>query len=127
MRDRLDELGGAVVALVTFTRQRNLRGYRSRFDLPYVVLTDESRDVYRAYGLRRGRWWRVWGPQVVAAYARLMRKGARLRRPKEDTLQLGGDFVVGPDGRLVYAFRSRGPEDRPPVDDLVAAARRTLG
>jgi len=47
-----------------------------------------------------------------------------LRRPTEDTLQLGGDFVVGRDGRLVYVYRSKGPADRPPVDDLIAAARR---
>jgi hypothetical protein len=31
--------------------------------------------------------------------------------------------VVGRDGRLVYVFRSRGPQDRPDIDDLVAAVR----
>jgi peroxiredoxin len=119
--DRLGDLGDAVVALVTFTRQRNLRGYRSRFGLPYPVLTDETRDTYRAYGLGRGPWWRIWGPATLRAYGRLMRKGARLQAPKEDTLQLGGDFVVGRDGRLLYAYRSKGPDDRPAVDELVAA------
>jgi hypothetical protein len=44
------------------------------------------------------------------------------QRPVQDTLQLGGDFVVGGDGRLVYAFRSADPDDRPPVADLIAAA-----
>lgn len=121
MRDRLGDLGDAVVALVTFTRPRNLRGYRSRFGLPYAVLADETRATYRDYGLGRGHWWRVWGPATVRAYGRLMRQGARFQAPKEDTLQLGGDFVVGRDGRLVYAYRSKAPDDRPPVDDLVAA------
>jgi hypothetical protein len=37
---------------------------------------------------------------------------------------LGGDFVVGRDGRVAYAFRSTDPDDRPPVDDLIAAVRR---
>jgi hypothetical protein len=120
--DRLGDLGDAVVALITFTRQRNLRGYRGRLGLPFVVLTDETRATYRAYGLGRGRWWRVWGPRTVRAYGRLIRGGARAERPKEDTLQLGGEFVVGRDGRLLYAFRSKGPDDRPPVDDLVRAA-----
>ena len=124
MRDRLDDLEGTVVVLVTFTAQRNLRGYRSRLALPYSVLADESRVAYRAYGLGRGPWWRVWGPATVRAYARLLRRGARLHRPTEDTLQLGGDFVVGLDGRLVYAFRANGPAERPPVDELVAAANR---
>ena len=124
MRDRLGDLGEAVVALITFTRQRNLRGYRSRFGLPFAVLTDETRATYRAYGLGRGRWWRVWGPATVRAYGRLIRGGARAERPKEDTLQLGGDFVVGRDGSLRYAYRSKGPDDRPPVDELVAAVAR---
>ena len=123
MRDRLDELGDADVALVTFTRQRNLRGYRSRLQLPYAVLTDERRDVYGAFGFGRGPWWRVWGPATLRAYARLWRRGRRPTRPDEDTLQLGGDVVVGRDGRIAYLHRSRGPADRPPIDDLIAAIR----
>ena len=120
MRDRLDELDGAAVALVTFTSQRNLRGYRGRLALPYAVLADEERAAYRAYGLGRGQRWRVWGPATWRAYLRLLRRGRRIRRPMEDTLQLGGDFVVDADGRIAYAYRSKGPADRPPVDALVA-------
>ena len=123
MRDRLDELGDAEVALVLFTRQRNLRGYRARVGLPYTVVTSEDRAAYRAYGLGRGPVWRVYGVRVLRRYAELLRRGRRLERPTEDTLQLGGDFVVGRDGSLVYEFRSTGPDDRPPVDDLVAAVR----
>jgi len=118
---RLEELGDAEVVLVLFTAARNLRGYRSRNGIGYTVATSEDRAAYRAYGLGRGSVWRVWGPSVLRSYARLIRRGGRPERPTEDTLQLGGDFVVGRDGRLVYAFRSEGPDDRPPVDDLVAA------
>jgi hypothetical protein len=35
---------------------------------------------------------------------------------------LGGDFVVDREGRLSYVYRSNGPADRPPIDDLIAAA-----
>ena len=125
MSDRLADLGEAAVALVTFTRQRNLRGYRSRLALAYPVLADESRACYRAYGLGRGPWWRIWGASTLLAYGRLLRSGQRrLRRPEEDTLQLGGDFVIGRDGRLVFVYRSTGPSDRPAVDALVEAVRR---
>ena len=34
---------------------------------------------------------------------------------------VGGDFVIGPDGVVVYAFRSAGPDDRPEVDAIVGA------
>jgi hypothetical protein len=119
--DRIDELGDATVALITFTRVRNLRGYRSRLGLPFPVLADEDRAVYRAYGLGRGPWWRVYGWRTLTRYAQLLRGGRRLERPTEDTLQLGGDFVVDRDGALVFAHRSKGPDDRPEVDDLIRA------
>ena len=124
MRDRLGEFGDCAAALITFTRQRNLRGYRNRFQLPYAVLADEPRATYRAYGLGRGRWWHVWGLATLRAYARLLRRGVRLERPKEDTSQLGGDFIVDREGRLTYIFRSKGPSDRPSVDELVAVVKR---
>ncbi|HEY3701992.1 MAG TPA: AhpC/TSA family protein [Acidimicrobiales bacterium] len=123
MRDHFDELGDAAVALVTFTRQRNLRGYRRRLDLPYPVLADEDRHCYRGYGLGRAPVWRAYGLSTLRRYAELVRQGHRPGRPTEDTLQLGGDFVVGRDGRLVYAFRSQSPDERPAVDELVEAVR----
>jgi hypothetical protein len=106
VRDRLSEFGDAEVAVVLFTRPRNLRGYRGRFVAPLQVITDEPRDVYRAFGLDRG----PQSPDEPAGH--------------EDTTQLGGDFVVGRDGRLAYAFRSRSVDDRPSVDDLLDAVRR---
>ena len=123
MSDRLDELGDAAVVLITFTRPRNLAGFRRQLGLRYPVLADETRARYRAYGLGRGRWWRVWSARTLGAYARLLRGGRRLERPTQDTRQLGGDFVVGPDGRLSFAYRSERPDDRPAVDTLVAAVR----
>ena len=45
-------------------------------------------------------------------------------RPR-DTLQLGGDFVIAPDGTLSWGFWGAGPDDRPELDDLVAAVDRS--
>jgi peroxiredoxin len=111
------------VALVTFTRPRNLRGFRRRLRLAYPVLADETRAAYRAYGLGRAPWRSVWGVHTLRTYGRLMRQGRRPRLPTQDTRQLGGDFVVDHAGRIVYAYRSRRPDDRPAVDDLIAAVR----
>jgi hypothetical protein len=123
VRDRLDELGDAEVVVVTFTKPRNLRGYRARFVDPLTVVTDPTRAAYRSYGMRRGSTASVWSPQTLARYLVMMMKGARLERPKdgEDLNQLGGDVVVGPDGRIAWAFRSKRPDDRPSVDAIVAA------
>ena len=124
MRDHSGELGDAEVAVVTFTPRDRLGAYRRRLNVPFALLSDAERTAYGAYGLGRGAWWRVYGPGAWRAYARLLAEGRRFERPTEDTLQLGGDFVVGRDGRLAYAYRGASPDDRPAVADLVAAVRR---
>ena len=127
MRDRLDELGEATeVVLITFTDLEALAEYRDRNALPFTVVSDADRAAYRVFGLGRGSVARVWGWRAGLRYVGLLRdSGLRaLRRPTEDTLQLGGDFVVDPDGTLVYGFWGDGPDDRPSVDDLIVAVGR---
>jgi len=124
VRDRLDEFGDAVVVVVAFSAPDYVAAYQRERLAPLVVLIDEERVAYRAYRLGRGTVWTVWGPKVWRAYLRLIRQGRRFQRPTEDTLQLGGDFVVGRDGQMAYSFRSSDPDDRPTVDDLIAAVRR---
>ena len=126
MSDRLDELGtNTTVALITFTDPDSLSAYADRHDLPFPILIDPGRSSYQAYGLGRGSVARVWGWKAARRYLQIFRSEgvAGLARPTEDTLQLGGDFVVGPDGSLVYAFWGEGPDDRPSVDALIEACR----
>lgn len=123
MRDRLDEFGDAAVAVITFSAPEQVAAYQRTLLAPLPVLVDQARAGYADYGLGRGTVWAVWGPKTWRAYVRLLGRGRRFQRPTEDTLQLGGDFVVGRDGRLAYAFRSEDPDDRPSVDELLAAVR----
>jgi hypothetical protein len=58
---------------------------------------------------------------VLIRYLRLIFTGWRPRRGEvgEDMLQLGGDFILSSDRRLVYAHRSNDPADRPTANELV--------
>lgn len=114
------------MALITFTSEPLLEEYLSVNELPFPVLLDPQRSAYRAFGLGRGAWTRVWGLRAARRYMEIVRAtGWRdLRRPSEDTLQLGGDFVIAPDGTLAWGFWGAGPDDRPGIDDLVAAVDR---
>ena len=126
MRDRLEELGESTeVVLITFTDIISLTEYQWSNELPYPVLTDPRREMYRAYGLGRGSVRRVWGMRATKRYIELVRESGlgALRKPTEDTLQLGGDFVIGPDGNMTWGFWGDGPDDRPSIDDLVIAVR----
>jgi len=45
-------------------------------------------------------------------------------RSGEDLLQLGGDFVLDAQRRLLFAYRSADPSDRPTVRQLLDALTR---
>jgi hypothetical protein len=95
-------------------------GWRS----PGQFLVDLDRGAYRAWGLGRASLRQIWlSPATWARYARLLAGGERLRPLGRDTLQLGGDFVVDPDGHVAYA-RPQRRDDRPPVGELLEALER---
>ncbi|MEO5842825.1 MAG: AhpC/TSA family protein [Acidimicrobiales bacterium] len=124
MRDELERQGrhhDVDVAVITFSRADLLAGYRRHLDITFSVLSDKDRHAYRAYGLGRGSLRQIYRPATIKMYVQLMRAGKKLRRPTDDTRQLGGDFVVGADGLLRFAHRPVAPDDRPPVADMIAA------
>ena len=121
---RRAEVQGAI-ACVTFAEPAMLRGFEREIGLPYPLYGDPDRATYRALGFGRASARRVWlDPRVWARYGRLLARGRRpVGGPAQDTLQLGGDAVLDAQGRLRWIYRSRGPEDRPSVDRLVAEMR----
>ncbi len=132
VQSRRDELerAGAAVLFVAFDEPKRLReSLLADVDLVFPLLVDETRAAYRAWGLRRSSIAGVWlDPRVWWRYVSLVARGARLRAIGGDTLQLGGDFVIDPEGTVHWA-RPQRRDDRPPVAALVrevhAAARVT--
>ncbi len=121
--EKLAAIGATAVFVVHDEPERVLTGLLSGLDVPFPVLVDRERDAYRAWGLRRSSLAGVWlDPLVWGRYAVLMARGERPRRLGRDTLQLGGDFVVGPGGTVTYA-RPQRRDDRPSVLTLVSELR----
>ena len=87
--------------------------------LPFPLLSDPDRDVYRAYGLRRGRLSQLLRPGTVLAYIKLLGRGRLYHFRRSDLRQLGGDFVIDEGGKVQYQYRSAAPHDRPSVDQLL--------
>ena len=114
----------ARIACVTFAEPPMLALFERELGLPVEYLGDPDRAMYRAFGFGRGSVARVWlDPRVIARYARLLVSGYQAKAPDQDTLQLGGDVLAGPDGRIAWIYRSRGPEDRPSVAEILVARR----
>jgi peroxiredoxin len=126
VRDRLPEFGDARLVAVTFASAEELLPHRAHLALPFPMLADPDRETYRQFDLGRGALRDIWSLGTMKMYARLLRQGRKLRRPTQDTRQLGGDFVIDARGRLATGFWPASPDDRPSVDSLieaVAAAR----
>jgi hypothetical protein len=116
---------GVQVLVVTFEPEAAARAYLAETALPWPLLVDASRGLYRAYAMGRGRVRDVWSWATIRTYLRLLRQGARLRPPAADPYQLGGDVLIDPAGRVRLHHVGTGPADRPSVASLLAAARGT--
>lgn len=119
-KDRIEALGAGVVFVAHDPPERLERGFLEGVDRIFPVALDLERRVYRGWGLKRGSVLRVFAdPKVWWQYARLILGGGERLRPRgRDALQLGGDFVVGADGRIAYS-RPQQRDDRPPVGALL--------
>ena len=124
MRDHYDDvrrLGGEVL-VVSFTEPRRVAAYLERYPLPFPVVADPARAAYQRLGLGRTSWAAFFRGGVLGRYLRLIFRGwLPWSSAGDDVLQLGGDFVLDGRGRLVYAYRSAEPTDRPPAGDLLRA------
>ena len=121
VRDHLDRFGDATIAVVTFAAPERLAAHREHLRVPFALLADADRTLYRLLGAERGANRAVWSFGTLRMYARLLRAGRELRRPTEDIRQLGADAVIGRDGRLRYLSLPSTPDARPPVSELIAA------
>lgn len=110
---------GAEVLLVTFFPPTHARNWARRYELPYLLASDESRQVYFDYGLRDASTAELFGPQN---WLPGLRATIRLRATPHHTkhvAQLGGYFIVDDTGNLLYAHRSEDPSDHPDPSELV--------
>jgi peroxiredoxin len=121
VRDHLDQLGDARIAVVTFASPERLAAYRQHLRLPFDIVADTDRTLYRLLGAERGSRRQVWSASTIRMYARLIRAGRRLRRPTEDIRQLGAAAVIGRDGTLRYLSLPSAPDARPPISELITA------
>ncbi|MBC8279704.1 MAG: redoxin domain-containing protein [Chloroflexi bacterium] len=122
MRQQYSEIQakGAEVVAISFESRDRLFQLTRQLQLPFPVLSDPERDVYYAYSLTQGSMLKIFSPKTIWTYVKHFARFRRYEHAASDWRQLGGDFVLGEDGTVVYEFRGQTPSDRPSVADLIA-------
>jgi NAD(P)-dependent dehydrogenase (short-subunit alcohol dehydrogenase family) len=124
LRDRWNEIEarGAALAIVGNGSAAFAAAFREDLELPSEVtlLVDPELRAYRAAGLRRGRV-EALSPRVALNGLRAFRRGFRQTGVEGDPWQLGGAFVLRPDGACTFRQASREAGDHADIDALLAA------
>lgn len=120
MQQQLD--GAVPLIVVGFSPPDALAPLARHIGLTGPVLSDPDRRLYARLGLGRAPVWRVYSPGTMARYALFALRGRDLRKPVEDTRQMGGDALVV-DGRVERLWRPATPDDRVAPSIVAGAAR----
>ena len=118
----LRELGIRVL-VVTFENQTAAAEYVSDTGMGWPILVDERRELYRAYGLQRAKWFHLVGPRTLFAYIKEAFRGIFPRWSVADTTQQGGDVLIDPNGVVRFHHVGAGSGYRPTVAQILAARR----
>ena len=118
----LNKLGVSVLA-VTFETPESARIYAEETNIPWPVVIDEERSLYREYGCQRSNWRHLLGWSTMKTYFREALAGRWPRWPVSDTVQQGGDILIDPDGVVRFVYIGEGPGDRPDVGDIIEVCR----
>lgn len=121
MRQRYAEIqaNGADVVAISFEPLDRLFQLTRQLQLPFPILSDPERDVYFAYSLTQGSWFKIFSPKTVWTYVKHFARGRRYQHAASDWRQLGGDFILGEDGTVLFEHREETPADRPSVASLI--------
>ncbi len=117
-KERLEKLNVDVL-VITFESNAIAKEYAEETKLQWPILVDEAREMYRAYGIRQGSFWGVWGPATWLAYLLQFWQGNKPRPYTGGNIyQLGGDVLIDPDGIVRMLHIASGPSDRPSMEAI---------
>jgi len=121
---RLDEIKTAGIREVVFfhSTAQLLRDYQEA--LPYDVIPDPDRTVYREFGVEKS-WKAILNPKVLSSvakgFAQQSGKGT-IGTATESHLGLPADFLIDTDGTVLAAKYGEHGADQWSVDELLALA-----
>jgi hypothetical protein len=120
----IDSLGARVVGVATgadYQARSLMEG-----GVPFPLLLDPQRNLYRALGIEHIRWHRWLRPGTWVRYLGAARQ-ARQGRLTGDLRQAPGVAIIDTERRVRYLHRGTTLGDYPPLPDVLAALRAIAG
>ena len=115
---------GAELVVVGNGRPDQAAQFKEEQGIDFPLLVDPDLTAYRAAGLKKGMG-DVFRVRSIRHAVRALRKGFRQASVRGDPWQLGGTFVIGHGGKLIWSHVSREAGDHPEPEKLLAALRGT--
>lgn len=114
---------GAQVVLVGMGTPEESAAFEMKFDIPFPLISDPKRRLYRTFGLRMVSALGLLSPSVAVKGILAITKGHTVGIPIGDVRQLPGVFIIDTDGRIVYSHFARDPSDHPDPDAILEALK----
>ncbi|HLO99349.1 MAG TPA: peroxiredoxin-like family protein [Fimbriimonas sp.] len=108
------------VVLVSMGRIGEAEEFRRRIESPQVMISDPSKQLYDAFGLRRGSVSQLANARIVKRSLRLMGQGLRQGLPGRDPFMMAGVFRIDTDGEVSYSHFSSDASDNLSGEEIVA-------
>ena len=124
MRTRYDEIKdkGAELVAIGMGWPAAAADFREKFEVPFPLIVDHTKETYRALEFGRGNLWQILGPPIWIRGVQSFLSGHGMTpRPKQDALQFGGVIVADRGGDIVYRYASKTSSDNPPTAEVIAA------
>ena len=99
--------------------------FRDEFDLGERLVTDPDLDCYRALETSRGLR-STFDFRMIPAVFRAFKAGFRQSGVQGDAMQLGGVFLLLPNGTLPWAYAARFAGDHPEPEEIARQLERHL-
>ena len=114
---RLRSKGLKIAAVFESTRGRLLETV-ARQSIPFPVIPDPERRLYRTYGVTPSLLGTVRGAFRVRALREAFRRGFHIGRADGAATQLPAEFLIGPDSVIERAYYGRDIGDHLPIEEI---------
>jgi len=113
---------GAEIICIAQGDSKTGKAFSILFELPYpILMTGDSVDVYKAYGLQRGTLAQLFGLPSIFHGLKAMFSGVTQGKLAGDGFQMPGIFIVDQSGIVRFARAHRNAADNPSNRELLDA------